>query len=109
MAHTPGPWIAKGDDDDPCAWRVGSPDHGGIAYLHDPLAAELGRLVELEANARLVAAAPQLLAACKAAQAMIDALHARKDRRLNQIISAVNPGLDFAWLKAAIAEATEQS
>jgi hypothetical protein len=56
--HTPGPWLAVEDGTD--SWRVGSDTHGGICVLHDPMAVELGTVAELEANARLIAAAPML-------------------------------------------------
>jgi hypothetical protein len=52
MTHTPGPWIAEN----------GKVKAGGFEYLptHDGAA-----LTEWEANARLIAASPEMLAALK--------------------------------------------
>ena len=57
--HTPGPWYVEQDGD---AWKINS-DECGIALVHDPIAIELDRADEIEANARLIAAAPELLEA----------------------------------------------
>jgi hypothetical protein len=59
--HTPGPWhiVPNGRD----AFNVSSFDYGRICTVHDPLAPEMARMPELEATARLIAAAPELLAA----------------------------------------------
>jgi hypothetical protein len=54
--HTPGPWIRKGD------WIHGTPESGasqGIAQI----LGNCGCSKTTEANARLIAAAPELLAA----------------------------------------------
>src|SRR4051812_32191281 len=64
-AHTPGPWEFKVEDGGDFV-RVFSEEWGGIATLHDPLARELNRTDMLEANGRLIAAAPSLLAALQA-------------------------------------------
>lgn len=58
FTFTPGPWNAEPDGFD--AYRIKSEDFGGVAYLHDPLASALNRNKELTANARLIAAAPEL-------------------------------------------------
>lgn len=63
--HTPGPWEAVREHS--TYWKIRSEEWGGIASLHDPLAAELGRETELEANARLIAATPALYAFVAAA------------------------------------------
>lgn len=61
--YTPGPWHASADD---CSsWRIRSVDQLWIASIHEDaeIATDLGILEELEANARLIAAAPDLLKA----------------------------------------------
>ena len=60
---TPGPWIVSVRDDDTC--DVYHEDHGTIATLHDPIGVEL-QLVDIVANAELIAAAPALLEALEA-------------------------------------------
>ena len=66
--HTPGPWEAFLPlSDYPNDWRVRSDDYGEIASLHEDYTAakDLSRFEEIEANARLISAAPE----------MLDALH----------------------------------
>jgi hypothetical protein len=72
--HTPGPWDVLDDECDPCALKISSEEHGEIALLHDPLAEECARLDALHANAYLMAAAPELLAACGGLLQWVDAL-----------------------------------
>lgn len=64
VKHTPGPWIIEDDTD--------IIDQNGtfIATTHDP-ASDIGTAREY-ANARLIAAAPDLLAALKASQEMVE-------------------------------------
>jgi len=57
--HTPGPWVYEPYESD--AYRVKSEDYGGIALLHDPIRHDQGLMDEVEADARLIAAAPDLL------------------------------------------------
>jgi hypothetical protein len=86
--HTPGPWIFdESEDEDECfdVKHVGyfvATAHGGFT---DPLKAI--------SNARLIAAAPELLAACEVA------LHMLRDRKLDG-------GQVGASLEIAIAKAT---
>ena len=67
--HTPGPWTAVKNS---AYWEIDGPDDfGGVADTCASSAGEpdFGRSMALgEANARLIAAAPDLLAACKAAE-----------------------------------------
>ena len=57
--HTPGPWIVKFDDDHA---TITKPDfEPGHAIAH----VSTWNDAELKANAQLIAAAPDLLAACK--------------------------------------------
>lgn len=95
--HTPGPWFAEfngtywevwsngdfGRIGDACASSASRPEHGSL---------ELG-----EANARLMAAAPDLLAACKG---LLDAIH---DSMTHAAQAAHAEQIDAA--RAAIAKA----
>ena len=64
MSHTPGPWIAAWDKDDHHIWANGC----DIAFLPgEEQGYECGaKLKTLEANGKLMAAAPELLKACQA-------------------------------------------
>ena len=69
MTHTPGPWIAENgyvpDWDDVKTVLISGPDgpgYGRVAQVY----AECGRESELLPNARLIAAAPELLEALQA-------------------------------------------
>lgn len=66
--HTPGPWVAsKGVDDEPDRWCVLT-DGGHQYFIAEIHNGAPGDTLETEgANARLMAAAPDLLAACKKA------------------------------------------
>jgi len=55
--HTPGPWIA-GNDEDSDYFLVGP--HDGDGLVHRPVVK-----LHSEADADLIAAAPELLAVCK--------------------------------------------
>lgn len=64
-AHTPGPWNAT----------AAAPNHSGIAYgIFDPASREVAMIPkalsvpEQHANARLIAAAPDMLAVLKEAE-----------------------------------------
>lgn len=65
MKYTPGPWDNHPDESDPAMHRIKSDDYGTIAVVHEDrvVATETGRLDELAANARLIAAAPEMLRA----------------------------------------------
>lgn len=72
--HTPGPWFFEVRNDDPYSdnhivvGRIGS---DGFPETHCTVRAGCEEVLEagsMEANARLIAAAPELLAALKAAQ-----------------------------------------
>lgn len=64
MKHTPGPWKAAQPKHDPQAWDVCTESGGVLAKL--TWGGEGG------ANAKLMAAAPELLAACQAAMSKLD-------------------------------------
>lgn len=59
MSHTPGPWSATKHDESCGYWHVDSPGTamGGVATCYSTASGST------EANARLIAAAPDLLAA----------------------------------------------
>lgn len=61
--HTPGPW--KFEDE-----YVRAPGGDAVADPYCQATAEWGE--EMEANARLISAAPELLEACKKAVSLID-------------------------------------
>lgn len=106
--HTPGPWFA-----DACGkiWRRNPQDlyeYGGTVAGDKPLAvAYLGWIEEgeqgfpLEANARLIAAAPELLAAAKNFDAYEKAVEAGDDIDAMCIYAATS-----RMMRAAIAKAT---
>ena len=65
MSHTPGPWDAN-------RWRVCAEPNGKIEVICDTANNKETRNEENAANARLIAAAPELLAACENAMEIID-------------------------------------
>ena len=92
--HTPGPWTV-----DPKTLAIYAPDrHGHAAAVR---VAECGRTLlpaaEIAANAALIAAAPDLLAALQALVGEAD---------LGEIDNEDNARLLLDWARAAIARAT---
>lgn len=84
--HTPGPWHQNGS----VVWSSGTKDRGNIATCD----LRVGTHINIDqnvANARLIAAAPDLLAACKRVRDDLDA--------------GEHPGPFAAILDAAIAKA----
>ena len=64
--HTAGPWLLEPRDDGAKGFRLYGPDGDLIDYLSASRWIDEQDDPEQEANARLIAAAPDLLAACKA-------------------------------------------
>ena len=101
--HTPGPWKAvyySGDNNRPTVVRKVSGRADNPVCVIAKLFTHHGE-TETEANARLIATAPELLAACKA---VVDAWHAN-DSNFERELNKGTP----TWLaeaRAAIAKAT---
>lgn len=97
--HTPGPWMT-GESMDRRIFGLGSPEHvyaeGGARMVADCCR---GDRESGEANARLIAAAPDLLAACEQA-----AEYLRPWADLDRPTGPVAHDL-VSWLDAAIAKA----
>jgi len=95
MSHTPGPWCAKGKSVKRDLTHIGLGDNAGVhiavatgGKTSGPFFVESDE--EVEANARLIAAAPELL----------EALQRCKFDSLNMSFA------DLAFCRAAIAKAT---
>jgi hypothetical protein len=66
VKHSPAPWFRHGQKDDPCGSAIIRAANGfEVANSRSFL------IEEYEANANLIAAAPELLAACKAAMRIL--------------------------------------
>ena len=63
--HTPGPWIIKDDDQYDHVFTAAKP-HRRIANVYGGVKGSNDLDLQNQANARLIAAAPELLAACQA-------------------------------------------
>jgi hypothetical protein len=109
MAHTPGNWFVDRADDD---YTVSS-EHGQVicrALMADDFpcldeGAEAHMNDEARANARLIAAAPQMLAELRAARKVIAALGADLASAAPDAINA-DVAADIRRIDAAIAAAT---
>lgn len=86
--HTPGPWTAREPNGPGMGWRVGP------AWLGEKPWSD-----ETSANARLIAAAPDLLAALEAATAEIRAIYGDQPPATNSVVMLI---------EAAIAKAKGQ-
>ncbi len=86
MTHTPGPWKAH-------HYRIDDKDHWDVRSEDGTHITGWGRVTQPEANARLIAAAPEMLAALKAHLdngLVVDALSlAGLDDELNAIAKAI--------------------
>lgn len=85
--HTPGPW------------QYGTGKEGAVVYNADigTIATVSDSMVDFDANARLMAAAPMLLEACKEAKAFTDLLNITSGRKTTPFLSEK--------LRAALTEA----
>lgn len=100
MSHTPGPWIAKRPEKLLWAGPTGQFVVIGISGGHEFLICQNDHpdvrgadMVESQANARLIAAAPDLLAACEAALERL------------RLMGPVSCEKEIAIVEAAIAKA----
>lgn len=84
--HTPGPYIVHHDEN---TNRIQIYQDTG--YGLGPMLAEITDVCgSFEANARLMAAAPDLLSACEAAEAEMDACGATSTETLERLRAAIN-------------------
>lgn len=93
VEHTPGPWSVEPDDRPNMEWNnhIAAGEYMRICFMsHYP-----SRQDEMEANAHLIAAAPDLLAACKA---MFEWTKSRTD---------IHPADAWEMARKAIAKATK--
>mgnify|MGYP001559818486 CR=1 FL=1 len=63
--HTPGPWMFDGDSPANQGFDIAMPDGGTLATAYYDIDRDAYSVQQAEGNARLIAAAPDLLAACK--------------------------------------------
>ncbi len=103
MPHTPGPWMAvnKGRH-----WNNESIDNWIITYGN--VEEQIVDHCYEEADAKLIAAAPDLLAACRAAESILDSLMIDEDTRKAGLWQGPGPARVVATLLAAIGKATGQ-
>lgn len=92
--HTPGPWTL-GEKRDSCR-RVNDPEGFGIVSV-------IATDEQSEANAALIAAAPELLAALRKLEALVDGWENTLTEKAGAVVSA-----HLATARAAIAKAEGQ-
>jgi len=95
--HTPGPWIIMGNYH-PQVWAGGTLLVPNVNARRDDIGGQ--QLSEIFANAKLIAAAPDLLAACERADALLGEL-----RRHLSDLPAVHANNVLETVRAAIAKA----
>lgn len=94
--HTPGPWLANGPT--VCAAPSDAAPTGyALAHILNPYVGAVGSADRVAANARLIAAAPDLLAALMRLMPMLENTY--------QVNGVLHPYLAAA--RAAIAKATQ--
>jgi hypothetical protein len=79
-SHTPGPW------------RAGEGDESHLVFMGEEAIADTwlrGDCGDAEANARLIAAAPDLLVACKEALDFVHDMNAANRQARRQILDAI--------------------
>lgn len=88
MSHVPGPWTVHGDNHT----LIGCDDRKMMLaeVLWEHVVTEWGRpLAEAQANARLIAAAPELLEACEAALANLTPLYSADHHVMRLLTAAI--------------------
>ncbi len=103
--HTPGPWVADWTRAGKTAWKVVGADGRGVSTV---LVSQDRPAAEKEANARLIAAAPDLLEAAKDVTAMLELF--ADELRIKESADGISRQSDDAFrkladLRAAIAKA----
>lgn len=97
--HAPGPWNVERPYQEPGVY-VAMPNTGLVCRLYKPDAGMFvgDKTVTIDANAALIAAAPELLAACRTALSLIKAYWVEEHG---------NPVVGLAWgeIERAIAKA----
>ena len=71
MTHTPGPWINDPHPTDECSRIITAPRPNKIGLRYTMATVEGFSRQEADTNARLIAAAPELLEGCEAALAYL--------------------------------------
>jgi hypothetical protein len=101
--HTPGPWEVVPEDRAESRWVIGDEEGGSIASCEP--AGPWITLAQADANARLISAAPELLAALKIAREYV----AKMLETVQHVDDPVLDGsrADFAKIEAAITKATK--
>jgi hypothetical protein len=104
--HTPGPWLAIADDDeDESGWVVASEN-----ALFDTIARPTAQPTDGEelANARLIAAAPELFDGCNALLGLLQLVSGRDDLT-PELREVLRTNHRVAEAEAAVAKATLSS
>lgn len=112
--HTPGPWsvpdFARPETNCECGYVLTDGYFGAVATVHASgdgemrLTGDNPKFDEACANARLIASAPELLDACRAAEAFIAGAVPSLAKDRNEAIDAVLPLLRLALAKATGAQ-----
>jgi len=97
--HTPGPWSAELDCEQPVITSLGAFDEPQIAVVSDG-----DPRVETEANARLIAAAPEMLEALERASRELE--WADKNCQIKPLAGVSTFKIALVKINAAIAKAT---
>lgn len=100
--HTPGPWTYKRFCVHAQGIRISQSGYVGAASCSAEMAADQERI----ANARLISAAPDLLAACKEIIAKMDSLGDYPANLIEPETDRVFAEYEFDDMRAAIAKAT---
>lgn len=97
MKHTPAPWGISGNHVDSGNIQIGS-QKDYVAEIYPTPNDEVGKIPNLEeslANAKLIAAAPELLEACRSAKRLLEDLEAaeviisRDGKVYSEIVEAI--------------------
>jgi hypothetical protein len=96
--HTPGPWRFSREGDEPY-WHVDMPGPCGVRYGFCN-----AMVYTTEADARLIAAAPELLAACNKLVATLEGAWAERELAAPKSVQC-QLGTEVRHAKAAIAKA----